>query len=394
MALLPHILFVDDEPRILDGLRRMLHPVQSRWRMSFVTSGADALALLDREWVDVIVSDVRMPQMNGVELLQRVQQSYPHMARIVLTGHADERDGLAALGPVHQFLAKPCQPDAVYAALERVERFRRLLRDATVRTMIARVESLPTPSDVHRELMAEIDRPNVSLRRIGEIVSGDVSLSAKLLQLVNSSFFGISRKVVAPAHAVSLLGTAIVRAVAISMELFTHAGSDHGPLPLTQFMAWSLDAASLARQVGRRLGWPESVIDEVFLAGLLHDIGELVIASQAPERYRAIHADATARDLEAAERAHLGATHAEVGGYLLSLWGFESTIVDAAVYHHAPAHCPDGANHALVAVHLAQFILPRRNGRRDDRRLDDGFLTSHGVSTDETHWQSLAADAA
>jgi CheY-like chemotaxis protein len=113
------ILFVDDEPRVLDGLRRMLRSRRREWSLHFAMSGDEALEQLAELPFDVIVSDMRMPRMDGATLLGIVQESFPSVIRIVLTGHTEPEGRAHALPVAHQFLTKPCDPFTLQAAIDR-----------------------------------------------------------------------------------------------------------------------------------------------------------------------------------------------------------------------------------------------------------------------------------
>ncbi len=111
------VLFVDDEPKVLAGLQRMLRPLRHEWRMTFAAGGAEALAMLERGPFDVLVTDMRMPGIDGPQLLEEVRRRFPHVLRIALTGqyHGDAVQRSAALA--HYHLAKPCDPDMLKEAI-------------------------------------------------------------------------------------------------------------------------------------------------------------------------------------------------------------------------------------------------------------------------------------
>ncbi|MEO7650489.1 MAG: response regulator, partial [Bryobacteraceae bacterium] len=102
------LLFVDDEPKVLEGLKRSLRPMREDWNMSFVTSGAEALQTLEQAPFDVIVSDMRMPVMDGAQLLNEVRQRFPQVVRIVLSGQSDKELIYQSIAATHQYLDKPC----------------------------------------------------------------------------------------------------------------------------------------------------------------------------------------------------------------------------------------------------------------------------------------------
>src|ERR1700690_3600413 len=113
------VLFVDDEPQILEGLRHRLHRQRKQWEMLFAESGKAALKILAHEPVDVIITDMRMPQMDGATLLTKVKELYPRVVRIVLSGHAELETALRAVPVAHQFLNKPSEPGVIEGVVER-----------------------------------------------------------------------------------------------------------------------------------------------------------------------------------------------------------------------------------------------------------------------------------
>src|SRR5262249_34954838 len=107
------ILFVDDEPQVLEGLQRILYPLPREWKMEFVASGNEALKRLGETEFDVLVTDVRMPEMSGIELLAEVVERYPQVIRMVLSGTVDQDLTLRSAALAHQYLVKPCDAQAL-----------------------------------------------------------------------------------------------------------------------------------------------------------------------------------------------------------------------------------------------------------------------------------------
>jgi YesN/AraC family two-component response regulator len=118
------VLFVDDEPKILEGLRRMLYPLRNEWHTAFASNGRDALQLLSESDYDVLVTDIRMPGMSGIELLQEVVKLFPNVVRLVLSGTADRAITLRSVTLAHQYLVKPCDAATLRATVEQSFRLR------------------------------------------------------------------------------------------------------------------------------------------------------------------------------------------------------------------------------------------------------------------------------
>ena len=200
------ILFVDDEPNILDGLRRMLRSMRKEFELCFAENAMEALEMMEINEFDVVVSDMRMPGMDGAEFLTEIQKRYPHSIRIMLTGQADEASTLRTIGVVHQFLAKPCDPEKLKNILLRASALHRLMIDGKLKDIVSSIDTLPSLPSVYAKLQEKIREPEVSLDDVGEIISQDIAMTAKILQLVNSAFFGLYQTVESPARAVKLLG--------------------------------------------------------------------------------------------------------------------------------------------------------------------------------------------
>ena len=314
------VLFVDDDPQLLQGLRRSLYSQRATWEMHFLQSGAEALKLLSAEPFDVIVSDMRMPEMDGAILLEEVRRRHPDMVRIALSGHCDQELIMRAAGPAHQYLAKPCDLETLKSAVTRASALRTLTGDKDLQKLVAGLTYVPSLSHFHRKLMSELESPAASVERIAEIISRDIGMTAKVLQLVNSEFFGFSQKMATVHEAVYFLGLETLRPLVLSLGVFSDIAAqarDDGAA--RRLWNHSLVTAILARQISNSEPEGRGFAAEAFTGGLLHDIGKVVLALNMPERHAAAYAAARRQECElaAAERAEFGASHCEVGAYLL-----------------------------------------------------------------------------
>lgn len=389
------VLFVDDEPNILEGLRRMLHDHRGEWDMHFATSGAEALEILAQTPCDVVVSDMRMPGMSGAELLTEVMRRQPGAVRIILSGHSDRELILKTVGPAHQYLSKPCDAETLRVTVARACALRDMLRDEALRTLTAQMTTLPSLPALYVELMEEIQSDDPSIQRVGEIIAKDLGMTAKILQLVNSAFFGLPRRITNPAQAASLLGLDVIRALVLSIHVFTQFAKTHLPgFSVDGLFQHSLAVGSGAQAIARAEGLEPRLVDEALMAGTLHDAGRLVLAANLPERYA--EAARIAREervtLWKAELAVFGATHAEVGAYLLGLWGLPDSIIEALAHHHSPRLAPGQGFRTLTAVHVADAIehecTPSESGY-GLARLDEGHLADLGLSGRLPVWREI-----
>ncbi|MBN1866720.1 HDOD domain-containing protein [Candidatus Sumerlaeota bacterium] len=347
------ILFVDDEPNMLRGLERMLRPMRHEWEMTFLDSGQKALDAFRQSPFDVVVSDFRMPGMDGATLLSEIKKISPDSVRMILSGQVSPEVAMRTVRAAHRFLSKPCDPETLKATIARAFALRKLLSDATLKQRLSQIVSIPSLPSVYSEIMDEMQSPGGSLAKVGEIVSKDIGMTAKILQIVNSAFFGVPRHVASPAEAAGLLGFDIVKSLALSLDIF--ARFDRGKLPdfsIDRLWEHSLAVGVEAKDLAKEEHAPRHVCDDAFMAGVLHDVGKLILADNLPVPYGRALALSRSRGIPnvQAEQQMFGFTHAEVGAYLLGLWGLPDAIVEAVAYHHCPEKCPATEFTPLKAV--------------------------------------------
>ncbi len=334
------ILFVDDDQNILLGLKRTLRSMRREWDMEFASSGQEALDIMAKSSFDVIVSDMRMPKMNGVELLETVMERYPDTIRIILSGHSDQEMILRSIKSTHQFLIKPSNTVTLKFTIERACGFRELLRDKMLRRIIGSAEDLPTLPKLYSMIMKEIQSPDVCLKNMGDIVSRDISMSAKLLKVVNSAFFGLPQRINDPQQAAVYLGLDTLRALVLAIEVFSSDMKDQELIASSLEDIWrhSLDVGRVAKEIAYSLSGDKKIAEEAMVGGMLHDIGKLILL-RIPDKYKEIQAlnEDIGCGILAAENEVLKTSHAELGAYLLCLWGISEDIVTVIAYHHNPS---------------------------------------------------------
>jgi HD-like signal output (HDOD) protein/ActR/RegA family two-component response regulator len=351
------VLFVDDEPRLLEGLRVGLRAQRTLWRMHFAASGEAAMDLLQVHRFDVVVSDMRMPRVDGAQVLGEALRLQPWAARLVLSGYAELESTLRAVPVAHQFLSKPCDLPALVNVVDRTAGLQRLLDDPALRAVVGRVTTLPSLPTNFLAVMATLADGEADAETLARVIERDVAMCAKVLQLTNSAFFGLPRVVASIEEAIVYLGFGMVRSLVLVAEVFRSGGED-----LAELERHSLTVGSLARRLASA---PEA--DEASVAGMLHDVGTLLLrAVKAPagggEAQGLSGQNAAAVSFEA-ERAQFGTTHAEVGGYLLGLWGLPWPLVEAVANHHAPQRVRLQRPGPLTAVAVADALVRELEGR-------------------------------
>ena len=380
------ILFVDDEEFALRGLERLLRPMRDEWEMEFVDNGERALARMNEAPFDVIISDMRMPRMNGAELLNEVMKRHPKTVRLILSGYADRDLILRSVGSTHQFLAKPCDAKTLKMTIQRAAHLEESLRSETLRLLVNRCSQLPSVPALYSEIIEVLQDPSADVDTVGNIVVKDVAMTAKILKLVNSAFFGLGNEISSPSEAVTYLGTDTIK----SLILVTHAFSNADDIKLNGFsinLLWehSMETSNAAKAAAFCEGADRKLIDEAFVAGLLHDVGKLVFAMNMPQEYQQALDLAREKKLTiaAAERQVFGADHADVGGYLLGLWGLPVPVVEAIALHHRPDSTMLKSFSPLTAVHAGNVIVSGKHLSVSDipiSQVDNGYLAELGLS--------------
>jgi putative nucleotidyltransferase with HDIG domain len=353
------ILFVDDEPNILTGLQRLLRSHRHEWEMVFVNSAEEALARLEQETFHIIVSDLRMPRINGAQLLCKVQQRYPDVARFILSGHANTDMILQSVSAAHQFLAKPCDADKLQEAITRAFSLRDIFNSQTLLNIVRNASTLPTLPDLYNELTEALQSSNSSAERIAKIISQDVMMSAKVLQLVNSAFFGLSRKVDSIGQAVALLGAEIINNVVLTTGVFgTYDQAMVETYEIREIYAHSLRVANFSARLAKAILKDKKATEEAMLAGMLHDLGKLALINSGNEIWSQLYLNRKkeTRPLHLLEREALGITHAEIGAYLLGLWGLNNQVAEAVAFHHNPIDAPTKEFGTMALLHMADVL--------------------------------------
>ncbi len=386
------ILLVDDEPDVLKAIERVIRSALDA-DVVLATSGKEALDRLEKEPFDVLVADIMMPEMNGMDLLHIVQELYPRTIRLAFSGWASEEVAYRTAGTVHQFLKKPGDLLVLGGKIQAVLNLRRMLPEEGLERVVTCVKSLPALPALYHELETELVSSDPSLERIGKVIEQDIAMSAKILQLVNSAFFGLREQVTSPFQAVSLLGVNIIRSLVLAFHVFgaweDRRGNGFDPHELWRH---SLNVAALARRLAQVETFAATAIEEAYVAGMFHDVGKLILAENLPDSWTAIDNLIIGKGFSrlAAERDVLGATHAEAGAYLLALWGFTDSVVKGVAFHHAPGPAaPVDSVPVAALVHVANAWDYETRGVSSEpqHRLDEAALQSLGLAQRLAIWR-------
>lgn len=383
------ILFVDDEPNILNGIRHALYNKNKNWGMHFAESGEEALDIIRKNKIDVIVTDMRMPQMDGAKLLQRVKMESPETIRIILSGQSDLAMVMRIVNIAHQFLAKPCNAKHLEEIITRSCKLQDILKHADLRNVVGIIENLPTQPKSHQELTQALSDPNVTSEQIASIIEKDIAMSAKILQLSNSAFFGLPHKTTNILRAVNYVGFETLKNLTLGIGVFDSFESNHkmDEKFLAELQENSIMCAHLAKRI---MEDPEKGKD-AFLAGILHNIGKLVLMSYFTDRYQKVlkQASETKHEVHFIEKNTFGVTNAEIGGFLLGIWGIPYPIVEAVTFQYNPMLVQVNELGIIDALYIASRLI---KDPQNAHYINKEYLKQRGVESKLAEWQKLAID--
>jgi HD-like signal output (HDOD) protein len=379
------ILFVDDDAQILDGIRRSMHCMRGEWQMRFLPGSAAALAELARQPADVVVTDMRMPGMDGSQFLTEVKRLYPEAVRIVLSGQAQSDSIMRVTRGVHRYLSKPCDAATLKAAITRTSNLKAALSDEHLAAVVGTVDALPTPPRTYQELLSCLRDPDAAIADVSRIIRQDVAMTAKILKLANSGFFGIREPVQSVDRAVAFLGMESIATLVLGQELFDSKSPIAIPgFSLERLAEHSFETAAWSRAVALYENAGTRMAEAAFLAGVLHDVGRLVFATRTPPT-SPVERQSWLSEIALNMQTH----HAGVGGYLLGLWGFPEALVEAIVWHHTPSRCGESGLGLCGLLHLGDYLSHLRNPRAADSRpgsLEPGYLATLGLADRIPDW--------
>ena len=356
------ILFVDDDPNIIAGLKRMLHPLKKEWNLIFTNGGNEALEKIESTPVDVVISDIRMPGIDGTQLLTKIKDKYPHIVRITLSGYANDNMALRNARIVHQSLSKPTTPEIIKSTIENAHKLRQRLMNDELLSLINGIDDLPSLPEVYLKLEEEINSKNSSVDKLSKIISTDPIITAKILQLTNSAFFGLPHRISNITQALNYLGINIIQNLVLTIKLFKSLDSKNPNSSIYQGI-WnhSNKVAFIAKHLASIVNLSKADNEDTYLGGLLHDIGKIILLDKIDEIQ-------VSQDLkfDEYENKFNNITHADVGAYLLGIWGLPDSIVEAVAYHHSKDELNIENITPAILVNLANRIANNSQLMTDD----------------------------
>lgn len=353
------VLFVDDDPAMRQLLSVKLRRQNGEWELELASSAQDGLKLMSDAHFDVVISDIEMPGMTGVEFLNLVKDRHPYTVRILHSGQSSKEVALRSVESSHRYFKKTGDVRAIKACLRQAFIIGDMVHNPRVRELVSSQGSLPSIPRIYSQLMEEVNSPEPSIRKIGQIISEDIGMSANILKLVNSAYFVLPKQIAAPEEAVKYLGLNTLRAVVLAQSVFSQFSvASQGNSQLQALYEHSFQVGHLAKTIAAMTSAIPAVQTNALIAGMLHDLGKLLLALNLGEEYLKILAQSEETNMPLCyiEQEALGATHAQTGAYLLGIWGLPCTIVEAIAFHHEPAKLNDPDAGVLACVFAANSI--------------------------------------
>ena len=392
-----NILFIDADKTQLEYLESHLSAMKKRWNIQFASTAEEAMDHLRTCPFDIIASDFCVEGFQGLELLDEIKKRQPGSIRFIISEAVNAENCLQYIGYAHQFITKPYAGSELIAKIKKSLRLKNIFLNERAAKGVASIEDLPTLPDLYMTLERELRKEDVVISDIGKMIGEDISMTAGLLKLVNSPFFGLYSKVTNPEQAATLLGLDNLKGLVLGIHLLNSTKEVKIDFSIEELGRHCQFTALMARSIIKSEGGSNKLAEHTFLAGFLHDIGKLVLATSYPDEYGTILSIVREANIpiQEAEKDILGFTHAEVGAYLLAIWGFDEDVIEAIYCHHEPERLGSVDMSPAVAIHVANAFdheLRVKNTEYAPHLLSAEWLEQNGFSAKLPEWLQICAE--
>ena len=388
------ILFVDSDSNQLQSLKRNLRDHRNEWIMYFSEDAASAMEIMTQLEVDIVVCETQLTGSSGSELLKQIHQRFPRTTRLLFSGQALRTPAQEMVQYAHQFIAKPCSKDDLVATLKRVSRLRESIGNPAMEALVNSLDKLPSLPQTYQQLITALQSESATVKDIGKIVAQDIGMSTKILQMVNSAFFGLPQQIASPEHAVSLLGTETVTNLALTAGIFTQLDESlMEEFKLDALWHHSIAVATLSKRLAQATGMSPQECEIPMLAGMLHDLGKVVLATCDSNEYRRIIRESRRQGepLYLVESESIWCSHATLGAYLMGLWGLPFSAVEAVALHHSPEQ-QSLQNTVCLIVYAANLLLHAMSNDPEKVHYDTDHLQSLLTPEAFIQWRAFATE--
>lgn len=392
------ILIIDEDNAQLELLQKQLTPLQKRWDLHFASTAQEARDQLLIRPFDIVATELHLEGFEEGELLKEIKHRQPGAIRFLTSADVTSENFLKYINFAHQFITKPYAPSELLGKIKTSLRLKNIFLNERAAKAVASIDELPTLPSLYIKLENELRKEDVFMSDIGRIIGEDVSMTAGILKIVNSPFFGLFSKITNPEQAVALLGLDAVKGIVLGTFLFNTKAAEGIDFSIEELGEHCRYVGLLARAIVKAEGADAELAESTFLGGFLHDLGKLLLATSYSAEYQMILS--VVRDsnipIQEAEKDILGFTHAEVGAYLLALWGFSEDVVEAIYCHHELNKLGSNDLSPAVAVHVANSFdheLRVHNKEYAPHLLDAQWLEINGFSPSLVKWLETCGEA-
>ncbi len=343
------VLFVDDDKSILKSIKRELFSCD--YNTFFAESGQIALKILYENKIDIIVSDIMMPEMDGYELLKKVKYLYPSIIRVVLSGYADQKLIFKIINTnlAKTFLNKPWKENELVNTIKEIMEINEKLNNDYVKKIINSSNKLPTLPSMFIEINTLIEDDKSDIDDIIRLINTDQVIASKILKVVNSAFYGV--KTASIKTAILNIGLVNLKSVIATSEFFDLENSYY------QDLLWKHSSLTnnLTIFLFERI-FNKKIPDIYSTAGLLHDIGKVVLFKIFDDKYEKIlkiREEKSEISLSACETNVFNFNHEELGSTILNYWELPPAIVEVALNHHNPDKSSNQFKDITYVVNIA-----------------------------------------
>jgi HD-like signal output (HDOD) protein len=328
------------------------------WTVVGAATGSAALEEAQKQPFHVVVANYDLPEMSGAELLNRFRVTYPKTLRFIAAAEDLKEKVMCHVLRGHQFLPVPFDRATLKNYIERSMAADYGMNNS-LRELVGRIRTFPTIPSLYLEVVNALKDPNATTDDIGAIISKDMAMTTKLVQVLNSAYFGLPRTITDPTEAVGILGFETTKSLIMTVKLLSQYDKVK-PVYFSIDNIWrhSTNVARTARVMALLETGDNDCSGLAYTAGLMHDLGKVILAANFDGQYHGAHNVARKQQvpLWEVEKDIFGATHGEIGAYLLGLWGMSAEVVKVAALHHDPLRADDTAFSALTAVHVANAM--------------------------------------
>lgn len=392
-----HVFLVHPETGDVSSLKDALRdrgPSKS-WELSHFESARAALDGLGKADCEVIILSGRLSDHGLEEIVTTLKRDYPRVARIVAAEDKLQEFTLRGAVTAHQFLSHPYSTSDLANAVDRALSLRDFTRSKNVLKVVSSIKRLPALPENYQKVSELLKQDDVSLQDLIDVIGKDMAMVSKILQIANSAQFASRRKPVNTVQSgVKLLGLSNLKLLVLAVEVFSQL-EEKTSQALDPHALWnhSMQVSALAGKISETLKKDKDFCNEAMSAGMLHDVGKLVLLNHFPEELTRTVALAEKNQISfaTAELEIFGTSHAEIGGYLLGSWGLPHPIVEAVAYHHSPQSCFSKAICPLTPVVFAN-IIEKASSERRTPELDaaaQGYLTQLGLEAEFSNWTQI-----